>query len=174
MAKLTKKCSVCHKEKSWDNFYMRSDRPRPKARCKVCEIAAQKKYYSENKTQIQIKKRKYARKHQKERKAYEKEWRKRPESKIKRLKQNSVRRQKNKQKAVDYKGGKCSCCGYNKCLAALEFHHIDPCKKEGETSKLKTGKWVVFKKELDKCILLCSNCHRELHNDLSVFEVCNE
>lgn len=67
-----------------------------------------------------------------------------------------------KQKYVDYKGGKCSICGYNKCTSALEFHHINP--QEKELSFRNTIRdWVKAKKELDKCICVCANCHRELH-----------
>jgi hypothetical protein len=69
-----------------------------------------------------------------------------------------------KQKSVDYKGGKCSVCGYNKCLAALEFHHISPDKKEFEISRYRTYSFNTLAPELDKCLLLCSNCHKELHD----------
>ena len=71
-----------------------------------------------------------------------------------------------KLKAIEYKGGKCQNeeCGYSKCVDALEFHHLDP--KEKNFSLSKTGftrGWVEIKTELDKCILLCANCHREAH-----------
>lgn len=71
----------------------------------------------------------------------------------------------NKIKAVEYMGGKCSHCGYNKCLRALEFHHLDPSKKSEDYDKNFTT-WGVErqKEELKNCILLCSNCHREVHN----------
>ncbi len=70
-----------------------------------------------------------------------------------------------KQRAVEYKGGKCSNCGYNKCISALDFHHVDPTTKEfhaGMAGKLRS--WDKLKVELDKCILLCANCHREIHS----------
>lgn len=68
-----------------------------------------------------------------------------------------------KQKLVEYKGGKCENCGYNKCIAALEFHHQDPLQKEFTISN--KGKYTYEKllKEADKCLLLCSNCHQEIH-----------
>lgn len=70
-----------------------------------------------------------------------------------------------KKKAVQYKGGKCELCGYDKCLAALDFHHKNPEEKEfGIATKGMTRSWEKLKKELDKCIMLCSNCHRELHS----------
>lgn len=70
---------------------------------------------------------------------------------------------KNKTKAVAYKGGKCSRCGYDKCVASLEFHHTDPNEKEAQVSKYFCFSWKKIKIELDKCVLLCSNCHNELH-----------
>lgn len=69
--------------------------------------------------------------------------------------------------AVEYKGGKCQMCGYNKCIAALEFHHLDPKEKDfslGSKGNIKSFSKV--KPELDKCILVCSNCHREEHDRL--------
>ena len=72
-----------------------------------------------------------------------------------------------KQVLVDYKGGKCELCGYNKCLGALEFHHLNPNEKEFEISKKNLNNNTVtiedLKKEADKCILVCANCHAELH-----------
>ena len=74
------------------------------------------------------------------------------------------RRRELKLKAVNYKGGKCNRCGYDKCVTALDFHHSDPDKKEFSISKSgHTYSWEKMKKELDKCELLCANCHREEH-----------
>lgn len=65
---------------------------------------------------------------------------------------------------VKYKGGKCIYCGYNKSFAALDFHHLDPNQKDFGIAQVK--KLILnneIKNELDKCILLCANCHREEH-----------
>lgn len=63
------------------------------------------------------------------------------------------------------RGGKCERCGYNTCLKALEFHHLDPSKKDFTISndhfKLKDAI-----EESKKCVLICANCHRELHDNL--------
>lgn len=69
-----------------------------------------------------------------------------------------------KQKLVDYKGGECEVCGYNKEIACLQFHHIDPAKKDfhlGEKHAHAFSK--VITDELDKCAMLCANCHMEEH-----------
>jgi 5-methylcytosine-specific restriction endonuclease McrA len=68
-----------------------------------------------------------------------------------------------KLKAVEYKGGKCSKCGYNKYYGALEFHHLNPKEKEFDWNKLRLMAWDKVVVELDKCVLLCSNCHKEEH-----------
>lgn len=67
--------------------------------------------------------------------------------------------------AIDSKGGCCSKCGYKKCFSALEFHHIDPSTKKFELNArtLLSKSAIDVKTELEKCILLCANCHRELH-----------
>lgn len=72
-------------------------------------------------------------------------------------------RKRNKIKLVEYKGGKCEICGYDKCVDALEFHHINPEEKDFGLSNGDTKGLEKLKKEADKCILICSNCHRELH-----------
>jgi len=77
-----------------------------------------------------------------------------------------TRRKKVKELAIEYKGGSCQKCGYNKCNAALEFHHLDPSEKDFSISASgNTRGWELIKKELDKCILVCANCHREIHDE---------
>lgn len=72
-----------------------------------------------------------------------------------------------KVKCVEYKGGKCVECGYNKYLGALDFHHLDPSKKDFRLAAVKSHAFNdMIKKELDKCILVCANCHREIHGSL--------
>lgn len=84
--------------------------------------------------------------------------------------QNSAvteRRQKLKKQCVEYLGGKCSLCGYNKYHGALDFHHKDPTQKDFNFAKFRRYKFTqVLKQELDKCILLCANCHREVHGNI--------
>ena len=74
------------------------------------------------------------------------------------------RRRKVRQMAINYKGGGCEECGYNRCLDALEFHHTNSAKKDFSISrKGYTRSWEKVEKELDKCVMLCANCHREFH-----------
>ena len=77
------------------------------------------------------------------------------------------RRYKTKELAVEHMGGKCQICGYDKCISALEFHHINPEEKDfGIGQNGYTRSFEKVKKELEKCILVCSNCHREIHAGL--------
>lgn len=74
------------------------------------------------------------------------------------------RRDKVKELGVLYLGGECLICGYKKCIGALEFHHLDPNEKDfGISAKGYTRSWETVKSELKKCVVLCSNCHREVH-----------
>ena len=65
-------------------------------------------------------------------------------------------------------GGKCSMCGYSKCLDALEFHHVDPTTKKYDWNRLKMVSQSALEKELKKCVLVCANCHREIHSQTPV------
>jgi hypothetical protein len=77
-----------------------------------------------------------------------------------------LRGRKRKLKLIELKGAACSNCGYSKNYSALEFHHINPNIKEFQLDlrSLSNRKWEIILKEVEKCILICSNCHSELHN----------
>ncbi len=80
----------------------------------------------------------------------------------------SRRRKKLREMARDYKGNKCMICGYDKCARALSFHHIDPAKKEFDlSSKGLTRSWEKIKMEIEKCVLICANCHMEVHDGIT-------
>ena len=82
------------------------------------------------------------------------------------IKYTKTKARKRKAELIKYKGGKCEICNYDKCNAALEFHHK-------EDKKFNVGKIIarlseanyrkMMFKEIDKCLLLCANCHREIH-----------
>ena len=78
-------------------------------------------------------------------------------------------RKETKKRMIESMGGKCSICNYNKCHDALEFHHIDPNVKEIGLGSIRANptSWSKIVDELKKCILLCSNCHREIHDGIT-------
>lgn len=74
-------------------------------------------------------------------------------------------RQATKQRLVEAFGGRCGICGYDKeCIRAYDFHHIDPGEKDFSLSKGNTVGWEKIVVEMRKCCMLCSNCHREVHD----------
>ena len=78
-------------------------------------------------------------------------------------------RQKRKKELVEYKGGMCEICGYNKCVEAFDFHHKDPNTKEfGIANSGVCRTFEAQRLEVDKCLLLCANCHREIHKELAL------
>jgi DNA-binding CsgD family transcriptional regulator/transcription elongation factor Elf1 len=86
------------------------------------------------------------------------------------VKKNKVKhvihwRIKAKKLLVEYKGGECERCGYNKCIDALEFHHKNKNEKDFSISG-KSWSFEKLKNEVDKCILVCANCHREIHFEI--------
>lgn len=74
-------------------------------------------------------------------------------------------REKTKTRLVDGMGGKCIICGYSKCKAALDFHHIDPTQKDFSLGAARGSiiNWNKLVEEVKKCVILCANCHREIH-----------
>jgi hypothetical protein len=74
------------------------------------------------------------------------------------------RRVGNKLKAIEYLGGKCFHCGIvSEHRSIYDFHHLDKTTKEADPGSLLHHSWTRIQKELDKCILLCANCHRIEH-----------
>ena len=77
-----------------------------------------------------------------------------------------------KLRAVEYKGGKCNKCGYNKCVGSLHFHHRNPKEKDINWKQIKNWSFEKIKLELDKCDLVCANCHGEIHWGFNIMGVC--
>lgn len=80
--------------------------------------------------------------------------------------QKTVLRRSMKIQAIKLLGGKCSICGYDKCVDALEFNHENLQEKEFKLGSGNTMSWKQYKLEALKCKLVCSNCHKEIHNKL--------
>ena len=80
-------------------------------------------------------------------------------------------RQNKKLKALEYKGGMlCSRCGFNEHIPdCYAFHHRDPNEKDANWAKMKTNNWSIekIKEELDKCDVLCHNCHSIVHYEIN-------
>jgi len=70
-------------------------------------------------------------------------------------------------KAINHKGGKCQICGYQKCLDALEFHHYKNEKNFSISQKVYTRSWEAVLMELELCVLMCANCHREVESGVT-------
>jgi hypothetical protein len=77
-------------------------------------------------------------------------------------------RKRTKERLVKAMGGKCASCDYNKSTSALEFHHLDPNKKDFSLSEIRANpkSWTKIIEEIRKCILLCCRCHREVHDGI--------
>lgn len=157
-----KKCADCKRMKPVSEFH--KARNHYTTSCRSCRSA----YFAEYRQRPEVKLAaiEYTRAYRKDPKHREKQnencrrYRKTPASKSIRNAARKAWTAREKQKAVDYKGGKCVGCGYGGCLAALDFHHLNPKEKEGLKAHWSFEK---NRKELDKCVLVCVRCHREIH-----------
>ena len=80
-------------------------------------------------------------------------------------------RKRTKQRIIESMGGKCCICGYNKCNESLSLHHLDPSGKEISMGSIRATPraWAKIIEELRKCVLVCNNCHGEIHyNNLKI------
>ena len=78
--------------------------------------------------------------------------------------QKTILRRSMKLQEIKILGGKCCICGYKECIDALEFHHKKQSEKEFKLGSGNTMSWKEYKSELKKRILVCSNCHKEIHS----------
>lgn len=163
-----KKCVECLEVKGLEEFY---DNKRSKDgknyTCKVCCRKRDKQKYLKRKEEGKIAK--YREDNKDKIQSYNIEYQKAYRS--------SDRKRERKLAMTEYKGGKCNLCGIiaNKVnLAAFDFHHKDPDSKEYTPSDMVNMRWERITLELDKCVLLCSNCHRVLHSDNTVESLLDE
>jgi hypothetical protein len=161
-----KLCGMCGETKPVDQFD--KGRKHLVPNCKPCKAAWAVEY--RQRPEVKERSREYHKQYSAANRdkinARERRWRK--GNKTFRTRMNSWRRNwtaKEKAKAVAYKGGSCIACGYSACLAGLDFHHIDPLTKDGYGTGALKQHWSFEKNmaEVDKCVLLCCRCHREVH-----------
>jgi 5-methylcytosine-specific restriction endonuclease McrA len=162
-----KECGVCGEWKPISAYC--KARKHYTSQCKTCKNQYAAKYRS--KPENKQKSAEYAKEYIKNpsnrdrKNTYLRQYRKGEKAK---LTKNTWRKEwtaRENQKAVEYKGGKCSICGYVRCLAALDFHHKNPKEKDGYGTGALKAHWTFErnKKEIDKCVLVCVRCHREIH-----------
>ena len=75
-----------------------------------------------------------------------------------------IRRFRTKATAIKFLGGKCIQCGWDGDQAAFQFHHLNPREKEFVLGSVANKSWETIKPELEKCLVLCANCHMIEHN----------
>lgn len=164
-----KRCSRCKVEKDESEFYGRTKGTKDglSSYCKRCNIEtadiSRRKRMKENKEAWDEYNRNFKAKWNKENKDKVIEYQKKAFKKFKDHARNL------KIEAINYLGGSCSKCGYCKFYSALDFHHLDPDQKDDGIGNLiwKNKKMTLekLKPELDKCVVLCKNCHAEEHNN---------
>jgi hypothetical protein len=78
-------------------------------------------------------------------------------------------RKRFKERIIVSMGGGCCICGYNKCQSSLALHHLDPAKKDFGFGSIRANpkNWQTIVEELRKCILICHNCHFEVHEGVT-------
>lgn len=133
------------------------------SRCLSCHQTNQKKIQQRWRSNNPIKATERTIKWQKENRKKHLEYNKKWAKEIRTPRAKQERNQRKRLMATE-KGGKCAKCGYSKNYAALVFHHKDPTIKNStitEMIRINSGK---LKAELSNCLLLCSNCHCELHS----------
>jgi transposase len=80
----------------------------------------------------------------------------------------SQRRRKVKETLIAEAGGRCVLCGYERCAAALHFHHLDPATKSFHLGMQGVGRSIASARaEMMKCVLLCANCHAEVEQGVA-------
>lgn len=155
----TKKCILCETKKNFPDDFAQTENGGHKRICntclnaetKICRVCNQEKPVDEY----------WSVKHKRDGDKYPRN--------ICKICATDVQRKfriESKIKAIDYKGNICADCGvtYPQLpYAAWDFHHVNPNEKEFQWRTLKDKKWETIAKELDKCLLLCANCHRIRH-----------
>jgi hypothetical protein len=151
-------CTKCRVNKPFAEFYKdKRHKDGCCSWCKTCTLNYKKSYYAsmEGKEVVQ----RYIERNKERRSAYNKKY-------LREYRSASFKNQR-KLEFCTYKGGFCVECGFaatKDTVAAFDFHHVDTSQKEYTVSDMLMLRKAKVYKELDKCVLLCSNCHRILHH----------
>lgn len=99
-----------------------------------------------------------------------KRWEKNNPEKVKEHSRKYQKKKSYKRKmfSIEYKGGKCEDCGITASMenrSIFDFHHLNPSNKKDDINEIHTRSIERLKEELDKCVLLCANCHRLRHQN---------
>lgn len=154
----SKTCTKCNKTKLISEFHKDARlKSGTVARCKSCTCEYKRAYYasSEGKAKIKAYNERNAERRARNSKLYSQKYR------------DAQFKNQRKLEFCLYMGGRCSECGFEvtkDTIAAFDFHHIDPSEKEYTPSDMLMLNKEKVLNELDKCLLLCSNCHRILHH----------
>ena len=76
------------------------------------------------------------------------------------------RKQRVRRMLLEEAGGRCTVCGYDRCIINLHFHHVDPAQKAFRMSSHIGRSLAAFREEAKKCVLVCANCHGEIEAGL--------
>ena len=154
----SKICTKCLQSKPISEFHkdarLKTGRM---ARCKSCTSEYKRSYYKSSQGQAVVKA--YIERNKEKRSKYNKEY-------SQKFRDSQFKNQRKLEFCL-YKGGCCSECGFvanEETIAAFDFHHLDPSEKEYTPSDMLMLKKEKVFQELDKCVLLCSNCHRIFHH----------
>lgn len=148
----TKICTACKEEKELDQFYRdKTGKYGRRARCKTCSAGFKEKYLADTKENRNSYMREYYRSNPGVRERAS-------------ARRDSFFRAWMAIIKETFGGSACSRCGYDKCWSAMDFHHKTGAEKKYLVSHLLRRKPTDERiKELDTVVLLCSNCHREVH-----------
>ena len=164
----TQVCSKCGRELPLTAEYFHRDKYKTsgfKSECKDCN----KKRREENKDRYNARAKEYYRENiayfkNKPRSKYSGKYKPLPDLHTRVSTGNTSKQDRLKQEAVERLGGGCECCGVTGPLSILQFHHRDPATKLGPWRWMARSTEEVRNAELDKCSLLCANCHFAYHN----------
>ena len=132
--------------------------------CRDCSKIIAKEYYNNNKFAVSLTNKRSYIKNIETHKRLTKKYNMKNREKL--LKKQQLYIENIKIKCLNYKTNYCIMCGYNSNIKALHFHHVDGTKENKLSTLYRDNRnWEIIKKELDKCIVLCSNCHSAIHDD---------